>query len=144
VSAYARQGRQCAHNLNYWRYGDYLGIGAGAHGKLTLGHDESILRRWKHKHPAAYLATAGKAEAIGGDDRIEAERRPFEFMLNALRLTDGFELKLFCARTGLALDAIATPLEQAKGQGWLVVENGHARPTEAGRRFNNDLVSLFL
>ena len=144
VSAYARQGRQCAHNLNYWRYGDYLGIGAGAHGKLTLGHDESILRRWKHKHPAAYLANAGKAEAIGGDDRIEPERRAFEFMLNALRLAGGFELKLFSARTGLALDAITTQLQQAETNGWLVVENGHARPTDEGRRFNNDLVSLFL
>jgi oxygen-independent coproporphyrinogen-3 oxidase len=144
VSAYARQGRQCAHNLNYWRYGDYLGIGAGAHGKLTLGHDESILRRWKHKHPAAYLANAGKPGAIGGDDRIEAERRPFEFMLNALRLREGFEMKLFSARTGLAPDAIAAQLERAESHGWLVVENGHARPTDAGRRFNNDLVSLFL
>jgi putative oxygen-independent coproporphyrinogen III oxidase len=144
VSAYARQGRQCAHNLNYWRYGDYLGIGAGAHGKLTLGHDESILRRCKHKHPAAYLANAGKAEAIGGDDRIEPERRPFEFMLNALRLAGGFELKLFSARTGLPLDAITPQLQQAETNGWLVVENGHARPTDEGRRFNNDLVSLFL
>ncbi|MCZ7009791.1 hypothetical protein OH413_24480, partial [Salmonella enterica] len=70
ISAYARPGRQCAHNLNYWRFGDYLGIGAGAHGKLTLGSEQSILRRWKHKHPARYLATAGTAGAIGGDERI--------------------------------------------------------------------------
>jgi len=144
VSAYAQPGRQCAHNLNYWRYGDYLGIGAGAHGKLTLGHDESILRRWKTRHPAAYLAAAGKADAIGGDDRIEAERRPFEFMLNALRLVDGFDLDLFSLRTGLASDAIAAPLEHAVANGWLEVLGNHARPTEAGRRFNNDLVSLFL
>ncbi|KQY55023.1 radical SAM family heme chaperone HemW [Lysobacter sp. Root494] len=144
VSAYAQPGRQCAHNLNYWRYGDYLGIGAGAHGKLTLGHDESILRRWKHKHPAAYLANAGKAEGLGGDDRIEPERRAFEFMLNALRLAGGFDLKLFSARTGLALDTIATQLQQAESKGWLAIEDGHAQPTDAGRRFNNDLVSLFL
>ncbi|MDR7099763.1 oxygen-independent coproporphyrinogen-3 oxidase [Lysobacter niabensis] len=144
VSAYARPGRQSAHNLNYWRYGDYLGIGAGAHGKLTLGHDASILRRWKVKHPATYLAGAGKADAIGGDDRIDPERRPFEFMLNALRLVDGFELDLFSLRTGLAQDAIAAPLQQALGYGWLEIEGGHVRPTEAGRRFNNDLVSLFL
>ncbi|MFC5579247.1 radical SAM family heme chaperone HemW [Lysobacter niabensis] len=144
VSAYARPGRQCAHNLNYWRYGDYLGIGAGAHGKLTLGHDESILRRWKIKHPAAYLAVAGKPDAIGGDDRIEAARRPFEFMLNALRLVDGFDVNLFSMRTGLPADAIGGKLRQAEEAGWLAIEAGHARPTEAGRRFNNDLVSLFL
>jgi oxygen-independent coproporphyrinogen-3 oxidase len=144
VSAYARPGRQSAHNLNYWRYGDYLGIGAGAHGKITLGHDASILRRWKVKHPATYLAGAGKADAIGGDDRIDPERRPFEFMLNALRLVDGFELDLFSLRTGLAHDAIAAPLQRALGYGWLEIEGDHVRPTEAGRRFNNDLVSLFL
>ncbi|QNP39752.1 radical SAM family heme chaperone HemW [Lysobacter solisilvae (ex Woo and Kim 2020)] len=144
VSAYARAGRQCAHNLNYWRYGDYLGIGAGAHGKLTLGHDESILRRWKVKHPGAYLASAGKVEAIGGDDRIEPSRRPFEFMLNALRLVEGFELDLFALRTGVAVAEIAPQLQQAVANGWLAIEGGHARPTEAGRRFTNDLVSLFL
>jgi len=144
VSAYARPGRQCAHNLNYWRYGDYLGIGAGAHGKLTLGHDESILRRWKHKHPAAYLAHAGSAGGIGGDDRIGPDRRAFEFMLNALRLVEGFHLDLFAARTGLAPDAVAPQLRQAEDNGWLAIADGHVRPTEAGRRFNNDLVSLFL
>jgi putative oxygen-independent coproporphyrinogen III oxidase len=144
VSAYARPDRQCAHNLNYWRYGDYLGIGAGAHGKLTLGHDQSILRRWKHKHPGAYLAHAGKPDAIGGDERVAPERRPFEFMLNALRLVDGFDLKLFSARTGLGLDTIAPQLQQAESNGWLAIQDSHARPTDAGRRFNNDLVSLFL
>ena len=144
VSAYAQPGRQCAHNLNYWRYGDYLGIGAGAHGKLTLGHDESILRRWKTKHPGAYLAMAGKADAIGGDDRIEPDRRAFEFMLNALRLVDGFELDLFSLRTGLAEGAISSQLEQAAANGWLEIRDRHICPTEAGRRFNNDLVSLFL
>ena len=90
ISAYARPGRQCAHNLNYWRFGDYLGIGAGAHGKLTLGSEQSILRRWKVKHPAEYLAKAGTPAAIGGDERIADERRPFDFMLNALRLNEGF------------------------------------------------------
>jgi oxygen-independent coproporphyrinogen-3 oxidase len=144
VSAYARPGRQCAHNVNYWRYGDYLGIGAGAHGKLTLGHDGSILRRWKIKHPAAYLASAGRLEAIGGDDRIEPERRPFEFMLNALRLVDGFDLGLFTLRTGLPVDAIAPQLHAAVANGWLAIDAGHARPTDTGRRFTNDLISLFL
>jgi oxygen-independent coproporphyrinogen-3 oxidase len=144
VSAYARPGRQCAHNLNYWRYGDYLGIGAGAHGKLTLGYDQSILRRWKAKHPTAYLAAAGSEAAIGGDDRIDPDRRAFEFMLNALRLVDGFDLALFEARTGLPAAGIAPALAQASAQGWLALAGGHVRPTELGRRFTNDVVSLFL
>lgn len=148
VSAYARPGRQCAHNLNYWRYGDYLGIGAGAHGKLTLGAEQTILRRRKHRHPTAYLAAAREPGAdapfVGGDDRIEPERRPFEFMLNALRLVEGFDLALFEARTGLPKDAISAQLVQAVEQGWLTIEGGRARPTELGRRFTNDLVSLFL
>lgn len=144
VSAYAQPGRQCAHNLNYWRYGDYLGIGAGAHGKLTLGSEQSVLRRWKHKHPAAYLATAGSEASIGGDERVAADRRPFEFMLNALRLVDGFTLAEFAARTGLDAATIASQLQVGSTRGWLVVEEGRIRPTDLGRRFTNDVVSLFL
>ncbi len=144
VSAYARPGRQCAHNLNYWRYGDYLGIGAGAHGKLTLGHEQSILRRWKHKHPTRYLAAAGGVEAIGGDDRIEPARRPFEYMLNVLRLVEGFALTDFEARTGLPRSAIEGALRQAYARGWLEREGERIRPTELGRRFTNDVMTLFL
>jgi oxygen-independent coproporphyrinogen-3 oxidase len=144
VSAYAGAGRQCAHNLNYWRYGDYLGIGAGAHGKLTLGHEQAILRRWKHKHPARYLADAGTAAAIGGDERIAAARRPFEFMLNALRLVDGFGLGLFEARTGLDRSRIAAPLRAAVANDWLRIDGDRVCPTELGRRFGNDVISLFL
>ncbi|KQZ66529.1 MULTISPECIES: radical SAM family heme chaperone HemW [unclassified Lysobacter] len=159
VSAYARPDRRCAHNVNYWRYGDYLGIGAGAHGKITLGAEQAVLRRWKIKHPTQYLARAGSAEAIGGDDRIAPERRPFEFMLNALRLVDGFALSDFEARTGLARSAIAAPLQTALARGWLEQDGGErdgeerdgqgreserVRPTELGRRYTNDVVSLFL
>ena len=144
VSAYARPGRQCAHNLNYWRYGDYLGIGAGAHGKITLGHDQSIRRRWKQKHPTRYLASAGKEEAIGGDDVITPDRRPFEFMLNALRLVDGFGIAMFEARTGVPVAAIEPQLQIAVARGWLERDGGHLRPTELGRRFTNDVVALFL
>jgi putative oxygen-independent coproporphyrinogen III oxidase len=144
VSAYARPGRQSAHNLNYWRYGDYLGIGAGAHGKLTLGSEQAVLRRWKLKHPAAYLANAGSAAAIGGDDRIEPARRPFEFMLNALRLAEGFDLSLFEARTDLARETIAPQLAIASGNDWLLLDGDRVRPTELGRRFTNDVVALFL
>lgn len=144
VSAYARPGRQCAHNLNYWRYGDYLGIGAGAHGKLTLGSEQTVLRRWKHKHPTTYLAHAGTPGAIGGDERIEPARRPFEFMLNALRLVDGVSVAEFEARTGLAAATIAPQLQAAVAQGWLDLDHGRIRPTELGRRFTNDVVALFL
>ncbi|MDR6839752.1 radical SAM family heme chaperone HemW [Pseudoxanthomonas sacheonensis] len=144
VSAYARPGRQCAHNLNYWRFGDYLGIGAGAHGKLTLGAEQDILRRWKTKHPTVYLAEAGSRESLGGDERIAPERRPFEFMLNALRLNEGFALVDFETWTGLARDLIAGPLDHARARGWLTVVGDRAVPTELGRRFANDVMELFL
>ena len=144
TSAYARPGRQCAHNLNYWRFGDYLGIGAGAHGKLTLGAEQAILRRWKLKHPTAYLAHAGSDAAIGGDERIGPERRPFDFMLNALRLNEGFALSLFEARTGLPRSAIAARLDAAVERGWLESDGERVVPTEFGRRFANDVIELFL
>jgi oxygen-independent coproporphyrinogen-3 oxidase len=144
VSAYARPGRECAHNLNYWHFGDYLGIGAGAHGKLTLGSEQAILRRWKLKHPAAYLANAGTTAAIGGDERIEPMRRPFDYMLNALRLVGGFTLAEFEARTGLATHAIDAELDTALARGWVTREHGRIVPTELGRRFTNDVIGLFL
>jgi putative oxygen-independent coproporphyrinogen III oxidase len=145
VSAYAQPGRQSAHNLNYWRFGDYLGIGAGAHGKLTLGADQSILRRWKVKHPADYLAKAGTPASIGGDETLAAARIPFDYMLNALRLHEGFGLDAFEARTGLPRAAIAAQLDDAAQRGWLTVDaGGHVAPTELGRRFTNDVIGLFL
>ncbi|TDK33896.1 radical SAM family heme chaperone HemW [Luteimonas terrae] len=144
VSAYARPGRRCAHNLNYWRFGDYLGIGAGAHGKLTLGSEQTLLRRWKSKHPVAWLAGAGTPASIGGDERIEPARRPFEFMLNALRLVDGFALDDFVATTGLPVSAIDGPLDIAVDRGWLQRNGARIVPTELGRRFTNDVVALFL
>jgi oxygen-independent coproporphyrinogen-3 oxidase len=145
VSAYAKPGRQCAHNLNYWRFGDYLGIGAGAHGKLTLGAEQSILRRWKVKHPAEYLARAGSPAAIGGDETLAPDRIPFDYMLNLLRLHEGFALDAFEARTGLPRAAIAPRLDEAVARGWIEVDHaGHAVPTELGRRFTNDVVGLFL
>lgn len=145
TSAYARPRRECAHNLNYWRFGDYLGIGAGAHGKLTLGSEQAILRRWKIKHPAAWLAAAGTAAAIGGDDRIAPQHRPFEYMLNVLRLLEGFTLDAFEARTGLERTAIADELDRALARGWLQRDDGgHWRPTLTGQRFANDVIALFL
>ncbi|MCD7097632.1 radical SAM family heme chaperone HemW [Stenotrophomonas sp. MMGLT7] len=144
VSAYARPGRQCAHNLNYWNFGDYLGIGAGAHGKISSGAGQSILRRWKLKHPQHYLAHAGSAQAIGGDEVLPVQRLPFEFMLNALRLNDGFSLRDFQARTGLGRGDIAPALERAIANGWLQVAGDRVQPTELGRRFTNDVIELFL
>ena len=144
ISAYARPGRQCAHNLNYWRFGDYLGIGAGAHGKLTLGADQQVLRRWKVKHPAEYLAKAGTAAAIGGDEVLTPQRLPFDFMLNALRLNEGVPAALFEARTGLPLEAIADRMADARARGWLEPDPAWLRPTELGRRFANDVIGLFL
>ena len=144
VSAYAREGRRSRHNLNYWNFGDYLGIGAGAHGKLTDPASGRILRRFKHKHPSRYLASAASAGRIGGDEWIDAAQRPFEFMLNALRLVDGFSLRDFQARTGLDAAAIAAPLATATTNGWLEIDGTHVRPTESGRRFTNDVIALFL
>ena len=144
VSAYARDGHQCAHNLNYWRFGDYLGIGAGAHGKLTLGAQQQVMRRWKTRHPSDYQAKAGSDAAIGGDEILTAERLPFDFMLNALRLNEGVPITMFEARTGLARSAIAGQLAQAHANGWLKEDPDWIRPTELGRRFTNDVIGLFL
>ena len=144
VSAYARPGRQCAHNLNYWKFGDYLGIGAGAHGKLTLGASQQVMRRWKHKRPADYLAKAGSAAVIGGDEILDASRLPFDFMLNALRLNAGVPMAMFEARTGLPRSAIVEPLAAACSKGWLEDDPEWLRPTELGRRFTNDVIGLFL
>jgi len=144
TSAYARPGRECAHNLNYWRFGDYLGIGAGAHGKLTLGAEQRIVRRWKLRHPTSYLAKAGTAAAIGGDELLAPERRAFDYMLNALRLDAGFALDEFEARTGVSREDIAAQLADASARGWLDVADGRVVPTELGRRFANDVISLFL
>ena len=144
VSAYARSGRECAHNLNYWRFGDYLGVGAGAHGKLSLGASGEIVRRWRRRHPTAWMAAAGGAGALDGEERVAPARLPFEFMLNALRLVDGFAIAEFEARTGLDAGVIAPALDRACAAGWLLRDGGRVRPTPLGQRFTNDVVSLFL
>ena len=144
VSAYARDGWQCAHNLNYWRFGDYLGIGAGAHGKISSGAGQQVLRRWKHKHPQTFMDSAGSAACIGGDEVIDASRLPFDYMLNLLRLHEGFGLRDFEARTGLGRGALQPALATAIERGWLLAEDGRITPTELGRRFTNDVVALFL
>ena len=144
VSAYAQANRRCAHNVNYWRYGDYLGIGAGAHGKITLPANDSILRRWKLKHPQPFMAAAGSPAAIGGDEWIEAAQRPFEFMLNALRLNEGFSVSTFEARTGLARSTIDDALHNAVERGWLQIDGEQIRSTALGQRFLNEVIALFM
>jgi len=142
VSAYAQPGFECRHNLNYWRFGDYLGIGAGAHGKLS--QPDGIVRRWKVKQPKEYLAHAGSAHALGGEQHVTAAEAPFEFMLNALRLTDGFTPTLFAERSGLPLSVVHATLEVAQSKGLLGVDAERIRPTPHGQRFLNDLQMLFL
>jgi len=143
VSAYARSGGECAHNLNYWRFGDYLGIGAGAHAKLT-SPEGPIRRRWKVRAPRGYLQYAGTERAVGGDDVIAAEQLPFEFMLNALRLNAGFRIADFSAHTGLARESLEPALSRAQERGWLVLDGDEVRTTALGRRFLNDVIGAFL
>jgi putative oxygen-independent coproporphyrinogen III oxidase len=142
VSAFARPGRECRHNLNYWRFGDYLGIGAGAHGKLSRGPE--IRRRWRVRGAEDFMQRAGGPQVLAGEQTLDAADRVAEFMLNALRLHDGFTEALFEERTGLGPGAIAAPLEDAIRKGLLERAAGHIRPSEQGRRFLNDLIALFL
>ena len=143
VSAYAREDRRCAHNVNYWTFGDYLGIGAGAHGKITEAGGR-LVRSTKVKLPRSYLDRAARGEAFGTFDDVATEQLPFEFMLNALRLDEGILLDTFETRTGLSRRAIAKPLAEARERGWLEADANALRPTESGRRFLNDLIALFL
>jgi oxygen-independent coproporphyrinogen-3 oxidase len=137
TSAFARPGRRCQHNVNYWEFGDYLGIGAGAHGKVSF--PDRIIRHEQVKQPAQYLKAASRK-----DTPVPARELPFEFMLNALRLVEGFETGLFAERTGLPLSAIGTQLEQAGAQGLIERDPRRVRPTARGQRFLNELVGLFL
>ena len=142
VSAYARPGRRCAHNLNYWRFGDYLGIGAGAHGKISDAH--GVRRRWKTRLPAAYLAATGQPARIGGDTLVAAADLPFEYMLNALRLIDGVPAADFAGRTGLPREAIASSIQACVARGWLEADPAVLKTTPLGQRFLNDVIEAFM
>jgi len=142
TSAFAQPGRQCKHNLNYWYFGDYLGIGAGAHSKLTL-HDR-VLRQMRHKHPKAYLDNIRRGNAVQEHNEVEAASLPFEFMMNTLRLADGFHPSLFEARTARSLHTILPQLNAAKAEGLLEVGPEKIAPTLKGRRFLNVLLERFL
>jgi coproporphyrinogen III oxidase-like Fe-S oxidoreductase len=153
VSAYAKDGVRCRHNLNYWLFGDYLGVGAGAHGKLSIQKPAQILRTSKPKQPREYQAQIRRAglredsrapHAVGETAFIAEADLPFEFMLNALRLNDGFTRDCFLESTGLPLQLLDEKLAQAQVRGLLEQRPDGWRPTELGRRFLNDLQAGFL
>lgn len=142
VSAYARPGHRCWHNLNYWRFGDYLGIGAGAHSKLSFAH--RVVRQVRVREPRLYMERAAQGQAIAQEQEVGRSDLAFEFMLNALRLPEGFALQAFTDRTGLPPAVIAAALEQAQSRGLLESTLTHVRPTGRGIDFLNDLQALFL
>jgi putative oxygen-independent coproporphyrinogen III oxidase len=142
VSAYAQAGHQAQHNLNYWQFGDYLGIGAGAHSKISS--PERIVRQVRWRDPATYMAKAMAGEACSNENDITLKARPFEFMMNALRLKDGFELARFGERTGLTMAAIQGAMQEAESKGLLARDLARAWPTDRGFDFLNDLQALFL
>lgn len=142
VSAYAKPGHRARHNLNYWRFGDYLGIGAGAHSKLSFPH--RVLRQARYKQPASFMEAAGKGNAVAEEHELARADLGFEFMLNALRLTEGFDPNLFGERTGMPINAIEKALNEAEAKGLLYRDFRVIRPTELGQRFLNDLQEMFL
>lgn len=142
ISAYAQPGHQCFHNTNYWQFGDYLGIGAGAHSKLSFAH--RVVRQVRFRDPARYMDNALAGHAVAQDDEVRRADLPFEYMLNALRLREGFALQDFMARTGLPLTAIAKGLEAAERKGLIERDMARVRPTERGFDFLSDLQELFL
>ncbi|HEY9104413.1 radical SAM family heme chaperone HemW [Chitinimonas sp.] len=142
TSAYAKAGHRARHNVNYWQFGDYLGIGAGAHGKLSF--PDRILRQVRYKQPAAYLKAIAEGNAVQNEEVLSLAARPFEFMLNALRLAEGFPVPLFGERTGLPLSVIEQPLQEAERLGLIERDFRQIRPSERGRRYQNQLLQLFL
>ncbi|QBE64869.1 radical SAM family heme chaperone HemW [Pseudoduganella lutea] len=142
VSAYARPGHRARHNLNYWQFGDYLGIGAGAHTKLSFPH--RVLRQARYKQPKSYMEQVANGTPVQEENEIGRADMGFEFMLNALRLQEGFAPNLFSERTGLALNTIEKQLNAAESKGLIYRDHTVIRPTELGHRFLNDLQQIFL
>jgi putative oxygen-independent coproporphyrinogen III oxidase len=145
VSAYARDGFQCRHNLNYWLFGDYLGLGAGAHGKLSLALPDRILRTAKPKQPRDFQQRVAESSiGIGERNFIAVADLPFEFMLNALRLNEGFSIQCFESRTGLEAEVFRAAMQDSAARGLIARSDVGWKPTDLGRRFLNDLQSRFL
>ncbi|MCC6990553.1 MAG: oxygen-independent coproporphyrinogen III oxidase-like protein, partial [Acidobacteria bacterium] len=144
VSAFARDGHRCRHNLNYWRFGDYLGIGAGAHGKISFAH--RVVRQVRWREPARYIEEALAGRAVSNEHEVARRDLPFEFMLNATRLAEGFEEGLFAERTGMPASALAAGLAEARRRGLVdaAAPAGIVRASERGFDFLSDLQALFL
>jgi oxygen-independent coproporphyrinogen-3 oxidase len=142
VSAYARAGHRCWHNLNYWQFGDYLGIGAGAHSKLSFAH--RIVRQARHRDPRLYMEKARAMDCVASSDEVPRADLPFEFMLNAMRLREGIPLAHFMERTGLPISALEVGLAQAESAGLVLRDLVRVVPTTRGFDFLNDLQSMFL
>ena len=142
VSAYAKDGHRCAHNLNYWKFGDYLGIGAGAHSKLSFAH--RVVRQVRLREPRLYQERALAGNALAQSEEVARAELPFEYMLNALRLRHGFGLREFTERTGLPVTAIAAALDAAERKGLIERDLQRVRPTVRGFDFLSDLQELFL
>ena len=142
TSAFAKKDKQAKHNLNYWQFGDYLGIGAGAHSKLSY-HDK-ITREVRPKHPKAYMEKSLQGNAVEREWIIPKDELGFEFMMNALRLIEGVSVDLFQQRTGLNIHTLETAIKKAQNKGLLVIAQGHMKPTLLGQRFLNELLELFL
>jgi oxygen-independent coproporphyrinogen-3 oxidase len=142
VSAFARPGRECVHNLNYWQFGDYLGIGAGAHGKISFPH--RVLRQLRWREPMSYIDQVQRGEPVSNEHEVARDALAFEFMLNALRLRGGFDTALFVERTGLPLSAIEPALRQAEARGLIERDATSVRPSVRGFDFLSDLQQLFL
>jgi oxygen-independent coproporphyrinogen-3 oxidase len=142
VSAFSRPGHRCTHNLNYWRYGDYLGIGAGAHSKLSF--PDRVVRQVRWREPRAYIEAAERGQAVSNTQAIEAAERPFEFMLNGLRLIDGVSLRTFHERTGVNAAVLEPALRTAISRGLLQQQGLQVQPTARGLDFLSDLQSIFL
>jgi len=142
VSAFARPGRECVHNLNYWQFGDYLGIGAGAHSKLSFPH--RVVRQQRWREPMSYMAQALGGAAVSNEHEVARDALAFEFMLNALRLRDGFAISLFGERTGLPLSSVGPALQQAEARGLIERDASQVWPSARGFDFLSDLQQLFL
>jgi len=144
VSAYAQRGKQCQHNLNYWEFGDYIGIGAGAHAKLTSPADFGIERFQRIRDPEQYMQATIEGSAISQQHHVKQADRAFEFMLNALRLSHGFSQQLFSERTGLEFSYIETRISELADMGLISIEGDLLSPTEQGRRYLNEMTERFL
>ena len=143
VSAWSQPGRQSQHNLNYWLFGDYVGIGAGAHGKISFADTNRVVRRWKHKHPSAWMAADG-SEKIGGEHTVAVADTGLEFMMNALRLTEGFRLTDFTTHTGLSIQPWLGAIERGTAAGLLARDAGRLYTTERGFELLNEVLALFM